>query len=162
MKSCSEDNEARYQPFCSRKGKIESNQLPPCQHSLRKHIDRANYQARICRKSCEEYAVIREPQNHGWKYDNDQLAIDWMTISPAPESILELFSCGYVKSCDNNRSAHRANGIPCTDMCKLKNCSNSVIIQESDDDNKQNNDSEILWWFWRRWNINKFQSQNCT
>ena len=65
--------------------------MPLCQHSLRKHIDRANYQARIRRKCCEQYLVIREPQNHGWKYDNDQLATAWMTILPAPEKALFLW-----------------------------------------------------------------------
>ena len=68
-----------------------------------------------------------------------------MTILPAPESILELLSCGCVKSCDNNRCACRANGFPCTDMYKMKNCSNSVTIEESDDDDdEQDNDNEIL------------------
>ena len=61
MKSCSKVNEVRYQLFCSRKGKIESSQLPSCQHSLRKLIDRANYQGRIWRKRCEQYPVIRQP-----------------------------------------------------------------------------------------------------
>ena len=28
-------------------------------------------------------------------------------------------------------------------MCKLKNCSNSVTIEESDEDDEQGNDSEI-------------------
>ena len=57
-----------------------------------------------------------------------------------------MLSCG----CVNNQCAYRANGIPCTDMCKLKNCSNSVAIEESDDDdddddddNEQVNDSEV-------------------
>ena len=66
-----------------------------------------------------------------------------MTILLAPESILEMLSCG----CVNNQCAYRANGIPCTDMCKLKNCSNSVAIEESDDDDddddEQVNDSEV-------------------
>ena len=83
-KSCSEVNEARYQLFCSRRGKIESSHLPP--HHLRKHIDRANYQVRVWRICCEQFPVIQELQNHGSKYHNVQLAIDWMTILPAPET----------------------------------------------------------------------------
>ena len=71
-----------------------------------------------------------------------------MTILPASESILEILFCGCVKSCDNNRCACRENGIPCTDIYKLKNCVNSVTIEESDDDDdddddEQDNDSEI-------------------
>ena len=76
---------------------MESSQLPPCQHSFKKHINGANCQARIFRKFFEQYPGIRQPQNHGWKYDNDQLAIDLKTILPAPEIIIEL-----LKSCDNN------------------------------------------------------------
>ena len=77
-------------------------------------------------------------------HDNDHLVTDWMTILPAPESALELLSCGCVKSCNNNRCACRANGIPCTGMGKLKNCSNSITIEESnDDDHEQDNDTEI-------------------
>ena len=37
---------------------------------------RVNHQTRIWKKGCEQYPVIREPQNHGWKNDNDQLAFD--------------------------------------------------------------------------------------
>ena len=32
---------------------------------------------------------------------------------------------------------------PYTNMCKLKNCSNSVTIEESDENDEQGNDSEI-------------------
>ena len=67
-----------------------------------------------------------------------------MTILPARESILKLLSCGCVKLCDNNECACTANSIPCTDMCKLKNCSNSVTIEERDQDDEQENDNEIL------------------
>ena len=67
-----------------------------------------------------------------------------MTILPALESILDLLSCGYLKSCDNIRCACRRNGIPLTDMCKLKNCLNSVDKEESDDGDEQDNDNEIL------------------
>ena len=147
MKLCTEVNESRYEMFCSKKGKIESSQLPPCQHSLRKHIDRANYQALIWRKCSEQYPDIPEPEDHGWKYENNQLAIDWMTILPAPDSILEFLSCGCIKSCDNNRCTCRSNGIPCTDMCKLKNCSNAAIIESDDEDREEDReedyDSEI-------------------
>ena len=66
-----------------------------------------------------------------------------MTILLTPESILELLSPGCVKSCDNNRCGCGANGISCTDICKLKNCSNSVTTEESDDDDEQDNGSGI-------------------
>ena len=47
-----------------------------------------------------------------------------MTISAAPDSVLEFLSCGCSKSCDTNRCTCRANELKCTDLCKLKDCSN--------------------------------------
>ena len=46
-KTLSDINELRYELFCSRKGKIDSSLLPPCRNTLRKHIDRVNYQCWI-------------------------------------------------------------------------------------------------------------------
>ena len=86
---------------------------------------------------------IWQPQNHDWRYDNDQLAIDWMTISLAPESILELLFSVCIKSCDNNRRVCSGNSIPSTDMGKLKNCWISVTIKESDGEDEEDSDSEI-------------------
>ena len=40
----SEVNELRYRFFCWKKGDVDSNQLPPCDDSNRKHALRANYQ----------------------------------------------------------------------------------------------------------------------
>ena len=37
----------RYRLFCLKKGDVDSNQLPPCDDSFRKHALRANYQAAI-------------------------------------------------------------------------------------------------------------------
>ena len=39
-----EVNELRYRLFCLKKGDVDSNQLPPCDDSLRKRALRANYQ----------------------------------------------------------------------------------------------------------------------
>ena len=36
-------NDLRYQLFCSRRGEIESHQLPPCRDCLVKYAKRANY-----------------------------------------------------------------------------------------------------------------------
>ena len=142
MPSCSHVNEARYEKFCAKKGKIESNQLPPCQNALRKHIDRANYQARVWKNCLVPYPQIPNPSGHGWKLENSQFTIDWMTIPPAPDSILEFLSCNCTKSCDSNRCICRTNGLKCTDMCKLKDCSNAT--KESDGEESDNDsDGEV-------------------
>ena len=43
-------NALRYNMFCSKKGEIESHQLPPCRDCLLLHAQRANYQAAIWRR----------------------------------------------------------------------------------------------------------------
>ena len=40
-------NHLRYRLFCAKKGDLDSNQLAPCVDTLRKHCERANYQAAI-------------------------------------------------------------------------------------------------------------------
>ena len=47
-------NELRYQLFCSRRGEIESHQLPPCRDCLVKHAKRANYQVAIWKRCLEK------------------------------------------------------------------------------------------------------------
>ena len=49
-------NLLRYRLFCARKGVLESHQLPPCQDTLRKHCERANYPASV-RESTSFQAV---------------------------------------------------------------------------------------------------------
>ena len=144
-KSQDDVNKLRYELFCSRKGKIESSQLPPCQHCLMKHIDRANYQTLIWKLCREQYSLIAPPEENGWKQLDGQLVIDWMTTSPAPNTILEFLSCGCKKSCDNNKCKCRAHGLKCTDMCTLKDCSNFIVPfeeNESDESDSNCNDSE--------------------
>ena len=138
-KTLSDINELRYELFCFRKGKIDSSQLPLCRHALRKHIDRVNYQCVIWKSCFEQYPMILEPQEHGWTLINNMLTINWMTISPAPDSILEFLSYSCSKSCDNNRSTCRANNLKCIEMCKLKQCSNFFV--ENCDDVDEGNES---------------------
>ena len=84
-------NQVRYKLFFSRKGKVDSNQLPRCHHCLQKHIDRANYQSLIWKRCFDQWPPVSKANKNVWKLDGDTLAINWMTISPVPDSILELF-----------------------------------------------------------------------
>lgn len=60
--------------------------LPPCKSSLLKHIQRANYVARMWRQSSRATMETDTPISHGWK---DDLSVDWVT-KPYPEDICEL------------------------------------------------------------------------
>ena len=51
----------RYRLFCARKGELESHQLPPCQDTLRKHFERANYRSAIWRSTLQSSPQIPLP-----------------------------------------------------------------------------------------------------
>ena len=87
----SDVNQLRYKIYCAKRGKIEGEQLPPCRSSLRKHVDRANYQCRIWKLSLRSLYEVPSPTLHGWKQSEDdgngELEIDWMDCLPAPEEV---------------------------------------------------------------------------
>ena len=90
----SEVNKLRYQMFCARRGELESSQLPPCQDCLSMHALRANYQAAIWRQCLQSHPSVPSPKSYGWTTDkDDQLVIEWMRGSPAPDAVLQLLSC---------------------------------------------------------------------
>ena len=145
-------NELRYNLFCARKGEIESHQLPPSKDCLMKHSLRANYQAAIWKRSLENDPQAPNPVGLGWQLEEcagtQHLVIDWMGGSPAPEAILELLSCKCTRSCKSPSCVCIANGLKCTDMCRLMNCDNqpqeSETLEENehyDGDDDDNEDS---------------------
>ena len=117
-------NELRYHLFCARKGELESNQLPPCQDTLQKHCERANYQSAVWRRSLESSPAIPSPIGSGWCLDDGKLAIDWMTGEPAPMAVLELLSCQCKRVCRLPSCTCLANGLRCTNMCQLQEYTN--------------------------------------
>ena len=73
--------------------------------------------------------------------DDGELVIDWMKGSPAPEAVLQLLACKRVRTCKLPDCTCLANGLKCTDMCRLQTCDNQpnkevfdVDLEESDID----------------------------
>ena len=134
---CSDINTLRYSLFCSKKGAIESYQLPPCKDALYKHVRRANYQSAIWKKSLISKPDIPDPVGHGWKMSKvngtDMLVIDWMDGSPAPEAVLALLSCKCSRSCKLPSCTCLANGLKCSVMCKFRFCENQPQDDSSDE-----------------------------
>ena len=95
------------------------------------HLERANFQAAVWKHYLESEPEIPSPINHGWIVDGDNLDIHWMTGSPVPASVLELMKCQCRRVCDNRNCPCVANGLKCTQMCSLQNCTNQ---REEDDE----------------------------
>ena len=73
---------------------------------------------------------IPSPVGNGWKKNTSEnkdetLAIDWMELKPAPDSILELVNCSCQKiKCAKIRCTCYSNKLLCTDLCKCHDCEN--------------------------------------
>jgi len=141
-------NDLRYNLFCVKKGEIESHQLPPCRDCLVKHAQRANYQAGIWRRCLEQDPGVPSPIGRGWKIDMDGaeklMVVDWMDGQPAPEAILALLACKCSRKCTLPNCVCLANGLKCTDMCKLSDCENrsSDDVESTDEDDDVDADEQ--------------------
>jgi hypothetical protein len=142
-KTLTDVNKLRYTMFCAKKGNIESQQLPPCQDCLRKHILRANYQARVWRQCLIQRTDTPNPNGFGWTVSKETnvLSIDWMSGRPAPDAVLELLSCKCTRKCVVPKCPCKVNGLACTDMCSLQSCDNRAVPEE-DDHTGVNSDSD--------------------
>ena len=120
-------SDLRYLIFCAKSGDVGSNQLPPSKRSLRAHILRTNYQTYIWKHSLIAEQNIADPIGNGWKIDGGRLVIDWGYERAAPDEILEFMACKCKKKCIVESCCCASNRLPCTDMCKCKNCDNKNI-----------------------------------
>ena len=101
----------------------------------------------VYRRSLEASPTIPDPSLHRWKVEKDNL-LEWMTLSPAPESVLKLVYCS--GTCRRNRCSNATvctclqNNVPCTELCKCarENCHN-VTGYVDDKDDEEDDDDEI-------------------
>ncbi|KAK5645586.1 hypothetical protein RI129_006886 [Pyrocoelia pectoralis] len=95
-----EVNNLRYNLFRSKRGKIDSSQLPPCENVLRLHAKRANYQAFVWRQCLVPIVQEISLQDHGWTTDEEgNISITWMTVKSTPEAVLNKMSCKCKRKC---------------------------------------------------------------
>ena len=59
------------------------------------------------------------------------LVIDWMGALPAPKAVLELLSCQCSRSCMLPSCSCMANGLKCTDLCRLRDCKTGATMMTS-------------------------------
>ena len=85
-------NKLRYKIYCSKKGNVDCEQLPPCYSSLYQHTLRVDYQSKIWKKYDEANSSLPTPESSGSKLENGTLTINWMTCSSAPEEVSNFYS----------------------------------------------------------------------
>ena len=80
-------NDARYNIYCQRQGKVSSSMLPPCHDVLIQHIKRVSYQTHIWQRSLDQFIRVDSPVGNGWFMHDSRLDIQWMTCNPAPNEV---------------------------------------------------------------------------
>ena len=72
---------------------VDISLLPPCRESLKKHCERANYQAYIWKNAHIAKVQLPSREGCGWKMNEDgEIAIDWIKDAlpqPAVEALSE-------------------------------------------------------------------------
>jgi hypothetical protein len=94
--------------------------LPPTSDSLSFHIKRAHYQTSVWRQAHLQYPRLAPPDSLGWKYEEGHLVPQLMSLTPVPESCLELVSCDCTVWCQCLRCKCKKSQLPCTAMCMCK------------------------------------------
>ena len=101
-----------------RKKQAQSETLPPTQEALQQAIKRANYQAFVWNLDTVPEPQLPSPNILGWTLEDDKLVHIMTSLPPAPEAIIQLVKCGYVKSrCSSSKCNYRKAGLKCTDLC---------------------------------------------
>ena len=122
--------------FCKNQN-LQSYQLPPTHAALQKHLQRANYQAYIWKHALDARIVNQLPDGQGWRVRGESLA---------PESVMELVSCGCKGKCETRRCSCVKNELHCTDVCSCEEeCVNCEISQFSDNEDDSASSEEEDW-----------------
>ena len=138
----SDINAVRFQLF--KGGKYEEELLPPNQDSLNQHARRANYQCYIWRHAHRPMLHVPSFYNHGWKREGEgSVAVDWMTIPAAPESVLEFVNCKCKSGCENKRCSCIKASLKCSDLCQCVGCQNDVDEVNGNEESKADSDLDI-------------------
>jgi hypothetical protein len=125
--ACAHVNDARYNLFKLRLGRIDDALLPPTHDSLMMHFHRANYQAAIFRRCLQQSMKVPSPDGHGWLVKDTaiEIGLHWMIMPVATDDVQQFLHCRCSKSAckSGNCSCVKAN-LLCTDMCQCTSCCN--------------------------------------
>ena len=116
-KGTSDVYELWYAIFCTKKGEEKSHQPPRCRDCIKKHRQRANYQAAVWKNSLRNNEVPT-PVGKGWFLKTDahgeRLETNWMDGLPAPRAVIELIACTHKKFCDEITRDCILHGLKCS------------------------------------------------
>lgn len=140
-------NDARYKLFLTKS--FGEKKLPPNEDSLKLHVKRANYQARVHKLAVSSITNVPSPELHGWTVDSEtnEVGIKWMTLDSAPKELTHVSKCSCAKTkCATKQCSCSRAGVSCTELCTCKDCENKdTTLCENDllNDDSGSDDSDI-------------------
>ncbi|KAG7162584.1 elongator complex protein 2-like, partial [Homarus americanus] len=91
----------------------------------------------IWKRSLECAPEIPSPSGFGWVIEQcgkeENIKIDWMDGQPAPLAVLELLAFKCVCACEAPDCQCNAHGLRCSEMCRLKTCSNQAPTEQEEE-----------------------------
>ena len=91
--------------------------MTPTSDVLRFHLKRVHYQSMIWRNAHCPTPELPAPSEMGWRLVDSELQPVLMTLSPIPNSCLEMVTCSCRKQCKTRRCKCQKSGLRCTSMC---------------------------------------------
>jgi len=89
--------------------------------------------------------TIPSTVGRGWKIEKNEseecLVLHWMNGQPAPLAILDLLACSCSKKCVVPNCECLANGLKCTNVCRLSDCENQAVA--ADEENMDCRDEKL-------------------
>ena len=102
----------------SKRGTPEA--MAPTSDALRFHLKRVHYQSMISRNAYCPKRELPVPSEMGWRLVDSELQPVTMTLSPIPDSCLEMVACSCRKQCKTRRCKCQKSGLRCTSMCACR------------------------------------------
>ena len=73
----------------------------------------------------------------------EKIEIKWMTCRPAPDEVLDLFSCECKRGYQLEKCSCLVNLLKCTDLCGCEDCENMAIdIYDKNDRSDEESDGD--------------------
>ena len=87
---------------CSKRGKVQTQMLPPCRSELIQHWKRANYQYRVWCLRLENDPTYEPIDEDRWCFvnegNNDVISIKWMDCKPAPDEVSKCITLSLIQT----------------------------------------------------------------
>ena len=140
---------------------FENNMIPSIE-ALYRHWKRACWVIDMWRQAENNQIALKPLELHGWKTDEDKLAIDWdsdKNIEKVQRVRGLLKGCKCKTGCGTNHRGCRHKGVECSEGCECKNCTNLGLPNDTSEEDMCELIEEEDWEQGGKAKINKDRNQ---